>query len=431
MLLFGLNLNGPGTDLPAVAWLACAAALSFGAGARPTLLGPALLAAGLAVGTKTTVAPLALAALLAGLWRARASLAAVRGWTLGGLGAALLVGAPWYVRNTLTHGWPLWPFDSGPTGDRLPHAMSLFHASFLSRPHATLSALGAHTYAHWVAGGLILIGGAILAPLLARRRAVLWAALIALAALLVWAAAPFTGVPADPLLARLTVSTLRYMLAALGACALALALAGRRGLRAPGVRWIVVGLLGAATVASLLADASHPYPEVPTPAYLAAGAGAGAVLGLLTPARPLARWMGAARRERALAAGAAIGALAVTFLSLSAPHWLWRESRRGTYNAALLAFMLRQPGFAGGSQPISFAPSVVATLAGPALRHPIWLIPAREPCPEVRARLRRGWVVVFPRIYAAGVTTAFDAAACLRSERPAYDDGSTIVYRPL
>jgi hypothetical protein len=34
-------------------------------------------------------------------------------------------------------------------------------------------------------------------------------------------------------------------------------------------------------------------------------------------------------------------------------------------------------------------------------------------------------------VYAAGITTAFDAPACLRGIAPVYDDGSAVVYRPL
>jgi hypothetical protein len=120
--------------------------------------------------------------------------------------------------------------------------------------------------------------------------------------------------------------------------------------------------------------------------------------------------------------------LAVAFLAVSAPGWLWRESEHAGYGHALLAFMLSQPGFLSGSQPISFAPGVIASLAGPRLRHPIELIPASESCAAVQARVKRGWVVVFPGEYAAGITTPFDAAACLAGERPIYAYEGAVVY---
>jgi hypothetical protein len=122
--------------------------------------------------------------------------------------------------------------------------------------------------------------------------------------------------------------------------------------------------------------------------------------------------------------------VAAVFLAVSEPGWLWRSSRASTYEAPVLAFMLREPGFDSGSEPVSFAPSVLATLSGPRLRHPISLIGASEPCARVRERLRRGWIVVKPNAVLAGVTAPFDAGVCLRGEHPVYSDGTTLVYPP-
>jgi len=417
VLLMGLNGMGPGTDLPAVTWLACTAALSAGAAARPALLGPALLAAGLGVGTKTTVAPLALAALLAGAWRARHELRLTDRWPLAGVAGGVLAGGPWFVRNTLTHGWPLWPFSSGPTGDPLPRAVSLFHVSFLSRPAATLS-LSPSFYLKSVAGGAVLVLGALAVSLLTRSRAArLWGAL-ALASVLAWAVAPFTGVSRYPLLAPLALTAVRYLLAPFGACAVALAI-GARDASSTGRR-LAIGVFAAATVASVIADVSLGYPDLPRLRYLLAGALAGAALGAVSTWSRLRLAPAGLRLAGALLAGLALIA--------AAPGWLGREAQDGSPNSPVLSFMLSQPGFRSGGEPIGFAPAVLGTLAGPALRHPISLIGAREPCERVRARLLRGWIVVRPAEFAAGISTPFDAPTCLRGYRPIYDDGATFVY---
>lgn len=426
--LVGLIATGPGTDLAAVAWLVCAAALS--AGARPALLAPALVAAGLAVGTKTTVAPLAAAVLLAGAWSARRELRSVRRWLVIGSAGGLVVGAPWYVRAALTHGWPLWPFTSGPGGDPVPHTLKLFHASFLSRPRATVAPIPS-LYLKWTAGGLVLIVGTATA-LLARSRAALLAAALALGAVLSWAAAPFTGISASPPLAPLALTAVRYLLSALGACVVAVAIAGRDA--APGRRRVVFGVLAAAIVASLVADFSLGYPAIPRPFYPLAGGVLGAVAGAVVRRRP--EWGKPAHLSlsdrRTLAALQITAALfAAVALALAAPGWLWRELKAGTPTAPAVAFMLARPGFASGSQPIAFAPEVLATLAGPALRHPISLIGAQEPCAHVRARLKRGWVVVSPRQYVSGITQPFDAPRCLSGTRPIFDDGNSLIYTAM
>jgi hypothetical protein len=421
--VLGINYNGPGSDLPALTWLACTAALSAGAVERPALLGPALLAAGLGIGTKTTAAPLAVAVLLAAAWAARSQLAGVWGWIAAGAAGAVLVGSPWYVRDTITHGWPLWPFSSGPTGDPVPHTLSLYEESFASRPAATLSA-DPSLYLRTVGGGLGLIVGTLATPLLARSRAALLAAALAVAALLAWATAPYTGVSHLAPLVPLVFTTIRYLLPALGACAVALGLAARDGSRLG--RTVAIAVLAGSAIGSVIACGAFGYPYTPTLPALLIGAAAGAVVGLIVPRRP-----GLPARRAAIALPLLAGALAVVFLTWGAPGWLRREVLNGDANEPVLAFMLSQPGFASGSQPVAFAPTVLASLAGPTLRHPLSLIAAREPCPQVRARLAHGWIVVRPKAFVSGITSGFDASVCLHEERPVYDDGTTLVYGPV
>jgi hypothetical protein len=167
--------------------------------------------------------------------------------------------------------------------------------------------------------------------------------------------------------------------------------------------------------------------------YLVVGAVAGAAVGALA-AGGFSR-LGIASLGGAVAArgaGATVALLAAVALALLAPGWLRREAKysRGP-GSAVLSFMLRQPGFASGSEPIAFAPVMMSTLAGPRLAHPLSLIPAHESCLRVRRRLRRGWVVVQPGLYLPTISSAFDAAACLSGRTPAYNDGATVVYAPV
>ncbi len=84
---------------------------------RPALLAPALLAAGLAIGTKTTTLPLALLVLVLAFVAARRELRRLaRPLALAGA-AALALGGYWYLRNLVDHGSPFWPFVATPWGD--------------------------------------------------------------------------------------------------------------------------------------------------------------------------------------------------------------------------------------------------------------------------------------------------------------------------
>ena len=94
-------------------------------------------------------------------------------------------------------------------------------------PRETIEVVG-DLYLSRFLGGIVLLAAALAAPLLAWRRRAVWiASAAAVVSLLIWARAPFTGVP--PLEVRIpegVFSTTRYLVPAVAAAIVALALAG-------------------------------------------------------------------------------------------------------------------------------------------------------------------------------------------------------------
>ena len=139
------QMNGVYTDLPSMAWLVSAAALSAASVERPALLAPAIVAAGLSVGTKTTTLPLAGLALAAGLYVNRSHLRGlVRPLTIA-TATALAVGGYWYLRNLVDHGSPFWPllwgkrFRSGLRGSTTASSIASGRHSTPSRARESIS----------------------------------------------------------------------------------------------------------------------------------------------------------------------------------------------------------------------------------------------------------------------------------------------------
>ena len=99
-----IQLAGPFNDLPALSWLACSAALVVCSRDRPRLLIPAVIAAGLAIGTKTIALPLGIVVLAAGLLLHRRSLRSMAGPLAIGFGVFFVVGCFWYARTLVQHG---------------------------------------------------------------------------------------------------------------------------------------------------------------------------------------------------------------------------------------------------------------------------------------------------------------------------------------
>ena len=376
---------GPHTDLPAVAWLAAAAALQS--------LPLAFLAAALAVGTKTTVAPLVILVLLVKLRRGPIP------WRplLPAVVAGCVVGGTWYFRNWIDHGSPLWPF----VGSDVPEFLARFDDAFLGDPGGTLRGRTG-IYVDLLAGALILLVAALLAPLADRRRPVLVAAGGALLAMLAWGNAPFTGLPDDPAFAQLSLTTTRYLLPAVAAAAAAIAFTHRRA--AP---WV----LGAAALFSLQRSLALDFPGIPGLPWLVLGAAAGAAL---LPVASRVPWP-------------AYAALAVIALTVAADGFGRRHGGIGRLaSSGVVSWMTTQPAFTEGDDPVAFAPQMLGVLAGDHLRHDIEMIPAGEPCERTLAR--RGWIVA-GTLPLAGKRAPFDALDCLRDAEPVYADDFFRVYR--
>jgi hypothetical protein len=393
------------TDVPAVAWLACTLALALAARDRPALLAPMLVAAALAIGTKTTVLPLTAVVVLAAAWHGRArlrplarplALAAALGFAAGGL---------WYLRNLIAHGSPLWPFVSAPWGDPVPPLLDSVDFSLLERPRETLEGQWP-IYRLTLSGGLVLLAGDLLAPAWARRRDVAAAAAATAAALLAWASAPFTGAGAAPFL---QVNTLRYLIPAMAAGALALALSGRGGRRTR--RWVAV-VLGAA-----LAWSAKTYIDDP---YLP---GEGTLI-LASLAATAAAAIVVRSRARALPVIAAV--IAMTATAVGGDHYAQRHAAAGDFDSGVVNFFTTQQSWRDGKQPIAFSPTPIALLAGNKLDHSLDLIDPDESCAQVRERLTGGWVVV--RDVDRKLFGTLAAEQCLPDIEPVYDDGIQRVY---
>ena len=379
--------GGASLDPAALAWLVSCGALCACAVARrdAVLLAPALVAAGLAIGTKTTTAPLSLAVLLAAGWMLRRRLRVALRPLGAALAMAVAVGGVWYLRNTFDHGWPLWPFSSAPWGDPRPEIIAHADVKFLDRPGETWDRLHSY-YLHHFGGPLLVFCGAFVVALIARSRAVLFAAAATLLSVFIWMNAPFTGVfGATRAFDIGTGDATRYLLPGAAAAALTVALASRRG---GWLRLACIALLGAAAVIGLWQTFDLGFPSAPavgTPlAGLVVGAVAAAVLIWAAPRVRMGSWL-------APVAGAA-AALALGALGAVAAHgFVKRHGETGTRESPLAAWFADQPSWRDDSVRVSSTWSLVGTLSGDRLQHPLALVDALDACAEHR---RGDWLVV-------------------------------------
>lgn len=412
------DLNEPLTDLPSLAWLAAAAGLLATAHRqdRPALVGPAVVAAGLAMGTKTTaIVPVLLLAGMA-CWSMRPGLRrAVPALSMGTL-VALVSGGLWYVRNVVQHGSPSWPFVATPWGDPVPRFIEQLGTRFLDRPLATVDGRF-WGYIENLGGGPLLIAAALVAPLVVRRRAVALAAGATALALVAWSVAPVTGLTPSP---RVTppgvwsLSATRYLLPVIATATLTLALAARdRGRVATPV------VLAAALVWSLGQDAWLGLPYVPRWSTFALGAVVGAVVVAAVSRLP------AIHPPRALGlpiAGGVAAVVAAIAISPAANGYLERFEgvQDSTAAGRDMSALLRREGAREDQRVAVVSRFLPVSLAGDHFERPLELVPREEPCTAVARRLRDGYVMITTRRFAQGVLgfEPIPASLCLRGRRP-------------
>ncbi|MGI8802689.1 MAG: hypothetical protein ACR2KV_11035 [Solirubrobacteraceae bacterium] len=387
------QLGAPYTDIAALAWLAVAAALATASrrrvvvGGGPGLIYPAVVAAALCVGTKTTPAILILALALVA---ARPLRAAAGRRLLAALAVGVAVGGVWAVRNLIAHGSPLWPLVSLPWGDPVPAAFGPLQARFLDHPRHLVGAYW-REYLSVLGGAAVLIGGGLLLPLVRRSRAALAAGGAAALALLAWGVAPYTGL--DTYGAVGAIANTRYLLPAIAACAVALALSGRGA--GPGLRFVVRAALAASIAYSLEKTAAFG-PLRPALATLVAAAALGALGTAIVRGAPVSldRRILAAVLGAATAVGLAVGSRGYVERYVAADN----PPDHALYGLAELA----------RGRTVASSPGVYVLLRGDRLEHPLALIGDGETCAAVRARRRAG-----PVILGLGDAAHGKLAACL------------------
>ncbi len=413
------QMNGAYNDLPALSWLITAAGLAAASRRNAALLAPTLLAAALAAGTKTTALPLSLFVVVLAAWPQRGRLRPLAlPLALAGAGA-LVIGGFWYARDLVVHGSPFWPDVAAPWGDPTP----VESPSFLDRPRATID-LFLDDYLELFLGGLVTIGAALVVPFAGRDRAVWIGGAATAVSFLLWLNAPATGAAEDGSVVG-TLSTVRYVLPALAAATLTLALATRNG----GVAGRAAGLvLAAVVVIDVLQTRALGYPHVPGVRVLALGGLLGAAAAIAAGALSgrlgaMPRWAGAAIVVATLAI--ATGALAVGASGFVERHAQANENTVYPY-AEMVRWLAEQPRYQDSDDPVAIAPIPNGSVVGDRLQHRIEVVPFREPCRAVRARLRDHWVL----LNFLDVVRDFTAARCLEGYEPSFEGPGFRAYRP-
>lgn len=418
-LLIGAQPDASLNDLPGMAWLTTAATFAIGARARPALGLIALVAAGLAAGAKTNIAPFAfVAAVVAvvGMLRQRSTTLRLQ----AGLGVilALGTGGVWYIRNLVVHGSPAWPFASTPWGDPQPPAFRTY-TSLLQDPSATLHGRTA-PYLALASGAILLVLGGLAAAVVGRSRATRLAGATVLVGLLVWAASPTSGLSTFALLTA-PVSQLRYLLPVIATAALALVLLARDH---PTSELAVRATFGAVIAWNLGQNlVGETAPAFPVKALVAGTVGGAAAFRLSRRLVPLTRWAG-----RVALAGGAAGLVALLGVAVR-NHDARLAAHDLAFDQQLARYMSRQPGFFRSTSGVAMAPELSGTLVGYRLGHRLRLLSLPAPCADLAALRQRSWVIVRDE-EANRRLLGYRIPACLRDADHATVSGYRI-YRPV
>jgi hypothetical protein len=413
------QVDGPAVDVPALAWLACAAGLAAAAQERPPLLCFMLIAAGLAIGSKTTVLPLTAVLVAVVLWRDRGRLRPLA-WPLAASALlAAVVGATWYVRTLIEHGSPFWPFAATPWGDPVPPVLDSYR-SLLSAPRETLDNQVSN-YITALSGGWLTLGAAVVAFVWAPHRRVLAGSALVAASVLLWSSAPTTGISDFPALSA-SVSQTRYLFPTLALAALVLAVSTTRGGTPARIAVAVLAITVAWNVAQV---ASGDFPNAFSNAWLAAGASTGAVLALAAGRLPKAVRPESWRLRTALGAATLVAGAAVLAAAASGYTARYAAHTRNFDGPVVREF--QRPPFSVDRRPVAMAPEIFGMLAGDDLDRRVELIPVDESCASVRRRRARAWVITRndPVLRSE---LGYKVDRCLADARPLATAGAYRVY---
>jgi hypothetical protein len=413
-----IQLAGPLNDLPALSWLASGAALIVCSRYEPRLLVPAVIATGLAIGTKPIAVPLGIVILIAGLLMHRGNLRPMARVLAICFGVFVVVGCFWYARTFIEHGWPFWPWSASPWGDPVPEFLQQTYPSFLSAPRETLAGR-LDLYASFMAGSVVLLLAALVLAVVKRNWSLRWMGVLLLGLLLLWASAPSTARAA---IFDGSVSQTRYLLPAMGLAAALIALASRGSRRS---ELLALGALAVALAWNLTQLFTGAFPASPPELAIVAGALAGAAIGAL---------IGGTLRSRlrlpSPLIGAGVTAAAAALLALPAANWVSHHGdHRENFDAGLAKYLSAREDFRAGDEPIWMAPLLAGPLAGDRLQHDVRLIPPKMPCAQVARLTREGWVIIREeQVWEDAI--GYTVGGCLKEERPlAVIDGFRI-YQP-
>lgn len=458
-------------DVLAVAWSALSVAFALEAARDARLFGPALLAGGLAAGTKPTALLPLVIVLTWSCWTYRGALREELSTTLPLGLAGLLIGGIWMTRNTIVHGWPLWPQQAAPWGDRLPPLFKDFNTRLIDSPWETL-AHDPGLLLPPVVGTLILLGAGLLTPLWKPTKRTLLGAVLLLVTVALWTATPGTGIVDAAVSVSFgpigyPLSELRYLIPAAVIAATCLTASGSRGWRALMVSAILavsagISLLASANVIEAPFYSTSPQFRFLVLPFLAATAFGSSLLwslGRITTrdAAPTGAenppWPAAsAAAHRPKAAAAAIMLVSITMLGLlgawsaegivgrwaknpyagntEAPDIGLRPNDAGETAAQAL---VSQPAWRQGSEPVAFAARLmIAPFAGDSLKHRLVLVPKDATCTEVGRRATGGWLVVARPDYLApssgALANRYSGWDCAAPHAPQYG-GIPRIYR--